>query len=664
MNKELPDVLVCDNGDKVDMAFKYFRRQPEITRKYQKCEFGTWPRTPASFEAKTVFEEPFADVPDAVIRRIVCSWKGLYGVEKFSATAVVPKRSYSVAVYITVLDDACKVANPADDSEWPAATIVKRGYATIAFNGGELTVATAPDAISLRAWAASMLYDWVKAQPDLEEMTSAVVGAGLLSGRSALWAGTYDWRFAMTCANSFGYGPEYRDLVSLCVPRLLFHTATLGTGKENVERECQCVKDARVAYQLYRMDEMGMVDGRVRDGVAILTAADWQDYLDFGDRHGWNGWQLARPEKSIPPLMTTYDGKINIKTAEEWEHIRRPEIVKYFTDHVYGEAPVEKPDGLTFTVVSSEKVDIEGVSCEKRIMRADWKGPLQDYGFEFYAYIPDSVKKVPSIVFISNRVKEQILLSSVKPYWDVNAAMKRGVAMIAFHYTDIVPDAYDNYSSGAYLCWDKPGVRRPNGWGAITAWAWAASRVMDWIETEPKLDAKRVGVAGHSRCGKTALWAGVRDQRFAMVVPQGSGRTGMLLNHFKTAVPTEPISRIFANFPFWFSPQYGEWCAKEFSTPFDHHHLAACVAPRLLYVENGTGDMAKYGEYWTARLASEGWSLYGLPGLAAESLPDAEKPDNVGYVGYYLREGPHSVDTTDWINMIDFANAHNWGTEI
>ena len=153
----------------------------------------------------------------------------------------------------------------------------------------------------------------------------------------------------------------------------------------------------------------------------------------------------------------------------------------------------------------------------------------------------------------------------------------------------------------------------------------------------------------------------MRDTRFALVVPQGSGRTGMLLNHVQTPVPTEPISRICANFPFWFSPRYPQWSNREFETPFDHHQLAACVAPRLLYVENGSGDMARHGEFWTAKLASPVWELYGKKGLLGERLPDLEQPDNAGCVGYYVRNGPHDVATSDWNNMIDFAEAHNWG---
>lgn len=404
----------------------------------------------------------------------------------------------------------------------------------------------------------------------------------------------------------------------------------------------------------------GMVAYRVKKTGLDLDAGDWKSYIAFADRHNWNDITSVKPVDP-PPLLTTYDGKTTVADRRGWEKTRRPEIIRCFTDNVYGAAPTDDPDDLEFTKAApDENVTIGAVRAVKRRITVSWRGPLGKWGFGFIAYVPESAKPVPAVVFIANRKKEKIL-EEPNTYWDVATQLKRGVAAIAFWYGDVVPDRYDNHSSGAYLCWNRPGERDPAGWGALTAWAWAASRVMDWIETQPSIDARRVGVAGHSRCGKAALWAGVRDSRFALVVPQGSGRSGMMLNHLPVPVPAEPISRICANFPFWFSPRYPGWANKEFETPFDHHQLAACVAPRLLYVEVGTGDMSCYGEFWTAKLASPAWGLYGRKGLVSDVLPAPEKPDNAGCIGFYVRRGPHDVETSDWVNMLDFAEAHDWG---
>ena len=669
---DLPDIFLRDDGTRVDFPFNWFPRQGEITAKYERLWFGQWSTVPKDFRAETLSVKPFDAVPGAIEKRIRFSWGSFYGRRSFEAAAVIPKRDYGVATFAFVTEDAALAGNPADDPRWPAKTLAARGYATVAFCGAQLSPADAPDAVSRRAWALSRVYDWLKAEPLTDEMMTAVVGGGKLDGLAALWNGAYDWRVAMTCPVQCGVRPEACDLVALCVPRLLFMVSAAGDPRAAGEFETTRLADA--AWRFYNMDGLvcktapaasgsdlrGMVGYRTRRDGTGPDAADWKAFADFADRHGWNEVTSHKPQNP-PPLMTTYDGTRTVTTREEWERVRRPEIVKYFTDNVYGAAPTEKPEGLKFMQKEQdEEIVVDGVTAVKRLMTAAWRGPLGEHGFDFLVYLPKGAKKVPAIVFIANRKKEKIL-GEFNTYWDVKAQLKRGVAAIAFWYGDVVPDRYDNYSTGAYLCWNRPGERNPTGWGAITAWAWAASRVMDWIEGEPEIDASRVGVAGHSRCGKTALWAGVRDTRFALVVPQGSGRTGMLLNHVQTPVPTEPIARICANFPFWFSPRYPQWARKEFETPFDHHQLAACVAPRLLYVENGTGDMARYGEFWTAKLASPAWELYGRTGFVGDSIPRPEVPNNAGSVGYYVREGPHDVATSDWNNMIDFAEAHNWG---
>lgn len=670
---ELPDLFVRDDGRRVDFPFDWFPRQGEICRKYERTAFGRWLAVPKDFRAEELSCRPFAAVPGAVEKRLRFSWGTLYGRRSFEAVAVIPRRDYQVATFTFVTEDAALAKTPADDPRWPVETIVRHGYATVGFDGSQLTPPQAADAVSGRAWALSRLYDWLKGEKLTDETMTAAVGCGRLDGLAALWHGCYDWRLALTCAAQCGVGPEWRDLVALGVPRLLFVASSEATGMEQVRREFSAAREATAAWTFYRAiglvseklppageaDLRGMVGYRWKAGAEGLDRDDWRAFVAFADRHNWNDITGVRPVNP-PPLMTTYDGAKTVTTREEWERVRRPEIVRYFTENVYGAAPTERPEGLRFERRAEAEVTVGGVSAVRHEMTVRWRGPLGEHAFDFLAYVPKAPKKVPAVVFIANRRKDRIL-GEPNTYWDVAAQLRRGVAAIAFWYGDVVPDRYDGYSSGAYLCWNRPGERSPTGWGAITAWAWAASRVMDWVETVPAIDSARVGVAGHSRCGKAALWAGVRDTRFALVVPQGSGRTGMMLNHIAAPVPTEPISRICANFPFWFSPRYAQWANREFETPFDHHHLAACVAPRLLYVENGSGDMTRHGEFWTARLASPAWELYGRRGLVGDRLPDLERPDNAGCVGYYLRNGPHDVATSDWDNLLDFAEAHDWG---
>ena len=198
-------------------------------------------------------------------------------------------------------------------------------------------------------------------------------------------------------------------------------------------------------------------------------------------------------------------------------------------------------------------------------------------------------------------------------------------------------------------------------WATISAWAWGNSRIYDWLAAQPEVDPSKIAIMGHSRGGKTALWTGASDPRFALVYSIQSGCGGAKLNHVKLP-QSEHIKQILKNFPYWFCGNYAKYINKEMSMPFDQHMLAALIAPRPLLISSATLDMwcGQEGEWWTAHLASPAWELYGKKGLVAEAYPAPESPQMDGSVAYFVRTGIHSVTVYEWDRVMEFAEKQGW----
>ena len=375
---------------------------------------------------------------------------------------------------------------------------------------------------------------------------------------------------------------------------------------------------------------------------------------------------LDRPDaqpKEVPELMKTFDGR-PVTTLEDWENVRRPEILELFTRDLYGRRPAERPADLAFAAAEPDKVMMDGKALRKRVT-ASWSGPKGSQSFTFTAFIPTAKKTSPAFLLICNRPPdENIDPERVKKseFWPAEEIVDRGYAAIAFWNGDIAPDRYNGFTNGVYTCFQDPEERTDESWGAISAWAWGASRVMDWIETEPSLDAKRVAVVGHSRGGKTALWTGVTDTRFAMACPNCSGCAGVKLNHIELP-KSESYYRISNMFRHWFSRRFDALAGQERKLGFDTHELLALMAPRLLAVGDATLDnwAGQPGEYWACRYASPAWKLYGKTGfVGGEGFPAPETPLQDGDVSFHLHVGIHTLNTYDWNRYMDFADRHGW----
>jgi hypothetical protein len=242
--------------------------------------------------------------------------------------------------------------------------------------------------------------------------------------------------------------------------------------------------------------------------------------------------------------------------------------------------------------------------------------------------------------------------------WQVEAVLARGFGLATMYYGDIEPDIAGAMKLGIRGAYLKPGREAPGDdeWGAIAAWAWGLSRVADYLQTDKDVDPARLALVGHSRLGKTALWAGATDTRFGIVISNDSGEGGAAISRRGFG---ETVADLNNRFPHWFCGNYRQYGGREAEMPFDAHMLLALVAPRPLYVASAEDDQwaDPKGEFLAAVAASEVYELLGKKAVGTATMPPVNRP--VGdAVRYHVRTGKHDITAYDWQQYLDFAERH------
>lgn len=372
------------------------------------------------------------------------------------------------------------------------------------------------------------------------------------------------------------------------------------------------------------------------------------------EKSGFNYYEDKVPNYTLPVILTSKDG-LEIASSDLWNKIRRPEILELFRKNIFGRVPDTKYSE-TFKLLNLDSSALEGTATQKEILISIESGGKL-LSFNLTLFTPNNVKQpVPSFLLIDPWFSESNTprWKQKGNYWPVEEALARGYGMAIFDASQLDPDNFDNFKNGIHAILDK-NPRPDDAWGTLAAWAWGASRCMDYLVTDRNVAADKIAVVGHSRAGKTALWAGAEDTRFAMVISNESGAGGAALARRRFG---ETVARLNSSFPHWFCTNYNKYSNNEVALPVDMHMLLALIAPRVLYIDCADEDLwgDPHGSYISLYNAVPVFKLLGWNSSIPESMPPLNKQVISGRVGFHIRDGVHNMLLKDWSWFMDFAD--------
>lgn len=437
---------------------------------------------------------------------------------------------------------------------------------------------------------------------------------------------------------------------------------------------------------------------RVLFTMAIILTAALSPAFGQDDEYQAHFDPVPIQSYTLPEALICNDST-RVETAQQWLQKRRPEIYKIFQETIYGVTP-PKFDSMTFTVENVKKDARNGKATRKEVV-INFTGQPDGCKARMLIYIPNNRpagSKVPAFfglnfrgnhtitdepdvtitdAWVTNEPKQgrinnkstEASRGTAQERWPLDMILDRGYAVCTMYYGEVAPDALELYRNGIEKSFVEKrlalGGQQSDSdsgakWGAIGMWAYGLSCGLDYLQTDPDVDGQKVAVIGHSRLGKTALWAGAADTRFALVISNNSGCGGAALYRRSVGEMMERMSRVFR---YWFCENLNQYVNKENELPFDMHELIALQAPRPVYVASAYEDIwaDPKGEFLSACNAADVYKLFSPNPLGDIKTTDLMPPIDVsvgGVIHYHVRTGKHDITPWDWEQYLNFADKY------
>jgi hypothetical protein len=342
-----------------------------------------------------------------------------------------------------------------------------------------------------------------------------------------------------------------------------------------------------------------------------------------------------------------------VRDAKTWFNVRRPEIVRYFENDIYGRVPASAPE-VSFEVASIDRNYLNGAAIHKQII-AHIGGPA-GVAANLSLVIPAGLAHPPPVLLAIDFGADYGPGGAIAD----ESLFQHGYARIHLSNSEIQSDAKNHSHTGVQglaLALGGQKELNPNDWGTIACWAWGASRVMDYLETDREVDAKHVAIFGFSRCAKAALYAGAIDQRFSLMFACCPGKLGGALSRRDYG---ETIDDLATNYPWQFAGNLQKYVGHWNDLPVDAHSLIALCAPRPVLLTGGVEDQWNdpRGEFLAERAAGSVYRLLGAKDIGTSEMPKPDAPVLTGDLAFHYHHEGHMVTASDWAAFFEFADRY------